>query len=320
MFYDGVNRIFFISIPGSGRRSFAVSALHELNNALYHGNTWQLLRIPDKDDEYPDDNGQIAANMRSAEYIDKFRQEDALRGNVPALPDRINLMLRINNNWCGRAELANISGGSEKFATIFRSPAIVVLLDAERTVLNDQFYISRNRVLMEKLLKKADAHSKLHFVLTKADLVNDLMKANNFRGLIGAFNTNCLSLRELCSKAGLAYQVHCTSSANIDSSQVFDPDGSVSANPNIKPYNIADTICSILQDSARIMQKELRNDIKIYNKRIAIRRSIFNSGKMRTDIELDYARKQLCRAIRAVYPSDALLGIVSASKKEEASK
>ena len=73
-------------------------------------------------------------------------------------------------------------------------------------------------------------------------------------------------------------------------------------------------------DDEQIAVVKPENDIKIYNKRIAIRRSIFNSGKMRTDIELDYARKQLCRAIRAVYPSDALLGIVSASKKEEASK
>lgn len=317
MFIDGVNRIFFISEQDSGCKSFAASALYMSSAVSCCGKMWQFLSIPDDNDVYPDAATMISENLKSSELFDSLRPVTVLSGTAAGFPDRINLMLRVENKWCGRVELTNIAGRSAESSKIVRSPAIAVILDSSRIAANDTEYISVYRNRMDHLLKKADADAKVHFVMTKADLVEEALKEKDFQGLYIRFSSNCRVLTEICKKYGLEYEGYCTSAANKETSKVYGTDGRVKKDADIVPYNTSETLISVILDSARIMQRSIWKDIRTYNKRIAIRRSVFNSRKKRAELEIDYSRKKLCEAIKAVYPSDNLLSIVSASEKGE---
>ncbi|MBR0141009.1 MAG: hypothetical protein IJM19_02010 [Ruminococcus sp.] len=307
MLYDGTDRVYVTGLKNSGRKTLISSIIHEFAfNAVWSdGNQWELSAMG-KDAEMLEDAELIEKKMTSLEKIKVFDLEKVASDSNYKVPDFADLGLWINNEICGRIHFSNITGKQDggKILTQYMFSVILVVIDCNMIVNNDSEYIDTIYEKMTKALNLCQDKPRVVFALTKADILTDEMKKNNFAEFYALFEKNCGKLVSHCMKNALIYRKRAVSALNESTSEIFGSDGNLLEEPNFKPWETDNLLVDIVSLATPLTRMKLCDIIERCNDVIRRRRSVFNSESIRAKIILRTARKHLCTTVKNIYPLD----------------
>ena len=298
------NGIFVTGIEGSGRKCLVSAVMHKMavNTAVADGNRWELSAM-EKDTETLEDGALIFEHLRSYKTIEKFSLEKTALDPMFELPRSAELELKINGENCGRIRLINTDSNSTEIKEKDDVSAVLFAVDCGKILENDREYISESLELL-KSISNAENRRRTAFALTKADILDDEMRKNNFRKFYELFEKNGEPVVSYCIHNAIVFTYRAVSAFCEHREKVFGSDGKFLESPDFSPWNTENLLADVLSLSVSVIREKLIEDINYCNDVVMRRKSIFNSGNRRAEIELYNARKLLCRSVKDLYPFD----------------
>ena len=307
MLYDGTNRVYIIGEKNSGRKTLISSIIHEFAfNAVWSdGNQWELSAMG-RNAEMLEDAELIEKKMTSLEKIKVFDLEKTASDSECKVPDFADLGLWINNELCGRIHFSNITGKQNggKILTQYMFSVILVVVDCNAIINNNSEYINIMYEKMTKALDICQVKPRVVFALTKADILSEEMKKNDFAEFYALFEKNCGKLVSHCLKNAVIYRKRAVSALNKSTSEIFGEDGKMLTEPNFQPWETDSLLVDIVSLAIPLTRMKLGDIIDKCNDIIRRRRGVFNHESIRSQIILRTARKHLCTTIKNMYPLD----------------
>lgn len=305
MIYDGVNRIYVTGEYNSGRKTLISSIIHKFVSDVgwSDGNKWEMSAIV-KNTETLRGGELIHASIDSYEKIKKFAIEKVAEDSLYKIPDSVELSLKINNELCGKVRFVNISDKADNIQIFSKYffPVILVVIDSVRIKDKDENYILRTYENLEKLMNNSKVNPGVVFALTKADLLPEQFKKNDFLELYSLFDKS--ELVSYCIKNTIIYKTRAVSALNEHTEKVFDKNGNFLDNPDFEPWETDKLFFDIISLSVPLLHNQVKNIINNCNDIIRRRKGIFNDGNVRAYLELINARKKLCNITVNMYTLD----------------
>ena len=307
MLYDGTNRVYVAGEKNSGRKTLISSIMHQFAfNAVWSdGNQWELSPMG-KNAEMLEGAQLLEKKMTALDRIRVFDIEKITADSGCKVPDFADLGLFINNEVCGRIYFTNITGKQEdmKILSEYMFSIILIVADCNEILRNNTEYIGRLSAKLEKAVNACGEKPRVVFALTKADMIPEDMKNNDFAQLYQLFEKNAQELVSYCMKNAIIHEKRAVCALNKSTHEIFAKDGSLLSEPNFQPWEVDRLLVDIISLSVPLTRMRLGNIIDRCNDIRMRRRGVFSLESIRAQLVLRMARKNLCTTIRNICPLD----------------
>ncbi|MBR1592038.1 MAG: hypothetical protein IJ666_03390 [Ruminococcus sp.] len=305
MIYDGTNRIYIIGEQNSGRKALVCSIIHKFmySPVFIDGNRWELSAM-DKGEEILGDTELLQNKMASFDRIKIFDLENILSDEKKHIPDFVELGLIINDEICGRIHFTNITEEQKDYIQLksYAFSVILVVVECSAVINNDRAYMERVCEKLKKAFDTSNEKPRVVFALTKADILSDEMRSRDFEEFYRLFEKNAEPLVQYCLKNAIVFEKRAVSAFSQNKSDIFDENGEILKEPNFSPWEVDRLLLDTVTLALPLMRMRLENIIDNCNDTIRRRRGVFNRENIRAQLDVRIARKNLCSAIKNMYP------------------